>query len=435
MGKPSIFSFPGFKVLWLGGLISQFGDVLHYIVFLWFVRETTGDPSKVGIVMASGMLPYVFLSLYAGTVVDRLDRKKVLIWSDLASAILLFVFLVLIFLVRKPSVWVVSLIAALLSCALVFHQPAKSAAIPRLVPEERLLEANSVNSATMQVMYLVGNFASALLLQIVFLFSRLVAYGLAFGINALSFVVSALFNMKLPSLVPEREDAPKSPWNEAKEGIRFVVTHPVLLITFVMMLGMQFSVAPFMIVYVETAQKTFRAGPWVIGYLETGFFLGMILGSWLVSKFSIRHAGLAFSIAIFLSGLTIVPMGYIDSLVVFWILNLLCGLFLPFGSIPLNTFIQLETPDAFRGRVNSALNMIAALSMPLSMGLTGFLINWLTLPGVYVLMGIGLCVSALGGLCSSNFRAATLPKESSSESSTNILQQTEESVPLKESSS
>jgi len=418
----------------MGGLISQFGDVLHYIVFLWFVREATGDPSKVGIVMASGMAPYVFLSLYAGTVVDRLDRKKVLIWSDLASALLLLVFLLLIFLVHKPPVWVVSLIAALLSCALVFHQPAKSASIPRLVPEERLLEANSVNSATMQMMYLVGNFASALLLQVVFVFSRFVAYGLAFGINALSFFVSAWLNMKLPSLMPEREDAPKSAWKEAKEGIGFVLTHPVLLIIFVMTLGMQFSIAPFMIVYIETAQKTFRAGPWVIGYLETGFFLGMIVGSWFVSKLSIRHAGLAFSIAIFLSGLTIVPMGYIDSLIVFWILNLLCGLFLPFGSIPLNTFLQLETPDAFRGRVNSALNAITALTMPVSMGLTGFLIEWLTLPGVYILMGAGLCVSALGGLCSRSFREATLPMESSSEQKPMTLQTQEEDIPPVESS-
>jgi hypothetical protein len=120
---------------------------------------------------------------------------------------------------------------------------------------------------------------------------------------------------------------------------------------------------------------------------------------------------------LFLCALPIIPMGYVAHLPIaywlqvflFWFLNLLCGAALPFGQIPLHTLIQLETEDAYRGRVNAAMGMMAALVLPIGTAMSGFLIKWLTLPGLFVFMGVGLAAMALSGLLFKSIREAVLP--------------------------
>ncbi len=407
--KPSVFIHAGFRNLWIGQIISQFGDVLYALVFLWMVLAVTGDEGAVGIVGAAEALPYVLLSAYAGTIVDRYDRRVVLILSDLVSAALVFGFLGILLFDPKPSLWVICLFAFLLGSANVFAGPARSAAIPRLVPDEQLVEANALNSTTQNAMPLAGNAVSAVFLHAIFTFSAALAYIITFAFNAVSFLISAVFMARLPKMLPQREDTPKSALHDAIEGVKFVLHHPVLGPAMLVSLAMNFFIAPFMPAYVIVAQEKFKGTPGLLAMLETGFFLGMLVGSLLIFRVQIRRVGLAFSLWLSLASLTVIPMGYIESPYGFWALNFLCGIMIPLASVPLTTLIQLETPDGLRGRVNSALAMVASMVMPVGMALSGLLIKQMGIEGIFIFMGAGLGISPLLALFFPGYRQAMLP--------------------------
>jgi MFS family permease len=163
-----------------------------------------------------------------------------------------------------------------------------------------------------------------------------------------------------------------------------------------------------------------------LALLETGFFLGMLIGSLFVMKTKIKRAGIAFSLFLVISAITIIPMGFVYSTFVFWLLNFFCGIFIPFASVPINTLIQVLTPDAFRGRVNSCLSMMSAAAMPLGMGLSGFLMDLMGIEGIFIYMGVGFGVSAIFPLIFRAYRHATLPEAAAEQ----VLP--EESKPLKE---
>lgn len=413
--KPFILSYAGFRNLFLGQVVSQFGDTLYWIVFPWLVYEVTGSAGAVGITLAFEALPYVLLSWYAGAIVDRVDRRLVLIWSDVFSAALVTLFAAIVLLDATPALWLVCTVVFLLGCVNVFAAPAKHAATPRLVPEDRLIEANALNSYAQSSMPLIGFALGAGLLGLLNVFTPALMYVAVFLFDALTFVGSALFMAALPSIVPQRDDERKAAWRETLEGLRFVRSNDVLFVSLLLAVGMHMFIAPFMPAYVVVAKDVFDGTPTTLAILEVGFFLGMVFGSLATMVWKPRAAGLAFSIALALAAIPIVPMGFVKDMWVFFVLNLVCGLFVPLAQVPMNTLVQVITPDGYRGRVNSALSMMAAMVMPVGYLLSGVLIAAVGLTGTFAVIGIGFGLTALLGLVSRGFRLARLPEGGAAE--------------------
>ncbi len=405
---PSLFSFAGFRNLWIGQLISQFGDVLHGLVFLWMILDVTKDPRQMGIVGAFEALPAIVFAVHAGVWADRHDRKAILIWTDWFAAVLVIGFAFLVLWIKVPSLPVVCLFAFALKSMTAFAAPARGAAIPNLVPSERLLQANALNATLQNVMPLIGNALSAMVLQVIFSLSRTLTYFVTFVFNGLTFIVSALFMLRLPSLVPERHDERQSAWNEMKEGIRFVRGEPVLTVAITLSLMLNFFVAPFMPSMVMITKQRFAGTPSMLAFLEMGFFVGMALGAVILSKIRIRRVGVAFSVSLTFAALMFIPMGYTYDPKVFWTANFLCGICIPPAAIPMNTLTQLRTPDALRGRVNSVTSMSSMLIMPIGYALSGILLARLGITGTFWFMTVGLGLAPLFGLLHREFRGAVL---------------------------
>jgi MFS family permease len=410
----ALLRLTGFRNLWVGQLISQFGDVLHHLVFLWLVLEVTGKNSDVGIVGAFEALPYALLSAPAGVAADRYDRRRILLWADWGCALIVLGFVGLLAVNPKPGLWTICAFAFALGSVSVFAAPARSASIPRLVPPEKLVDANALNSASQNFMPLAGNALAALTLKAIFAASSLFAYVLTFTFNALTFVVSAFFMLRLPPIEPERDLTQKTSfWNEIREGMRYIRHHPILRAALLASFGLNFFIAPFMPVYVVLTQKRFHGTPALLALLETGFFIGMLIGSVLMFRFRVRRVGMAFSIYLALAAVTIVPMGYVGSPAAFWVLNVICGIFIPPASVPLSTLIQQETPDGLRGRVNAVQAMISTLIMPVGVAMSGPLLKWFGIGGTFWFMGVGLGVCPLLALLSRPFAQSILPEATS----------------------
>ncbi|MDE3074373.1 MAG: MFS transporter [Chloroflexota bacterium] len=177
--------------LWAGQLISNFGDTVHYIALVVLVFRLSGQALAVGGVVAAEVLPLLLLGPLAGVVVDRFDRKSVLIGSDLARAALA------LSLVWPRGVWHAYAVAAGMAAAGSFFNPALQAVIPAVTTERQRLAANSVAWSTGRLVQIIASAAAGGLIT-------LIGTGPAFALNAGSFIASALLvsRLRLPRPAP-----------------------------------------------------------------------------------------------------------------------------------------------------------------------------------------------------------------------------------------
>ncbi|MBC8143913.1 MAG: MFS transporter, partial [Armatimonadetes bacterium] len=235
-------TLPAFRDLWIGQAISQLGDSLYYLVFLFMVEKITHDPAMVGVAGVAQTLPFLLLSPYAGVLADRIDRRTILLWCDIASGIALVLFAGYVFFDATPPVWTLIVAGASLSAINSFFAPAKGAAIPQLVPEDKRDAANALSLATQNLLPMVGIALSGTVLAVLYAVSPAYFFMAAIVLNAASFFGSAVFIVRLPRLVPEQPeqtlaqtDAPtltggQRAWQDLRDGFSYLKNQRVLWI-------------------------------------------------------------------------------------------------------------------------------------------------------------------------------------------------------------
>lgn len=208
-----------FRRLWLANVVSLLGDWFNTIALYTLVAGLTGSALALGAVFITKMLPWALASIVAGPLVDRYDRKRLMIGSDLLRAIIVLGFL----LIDDASdvKWVYALIAAQVIAGSVF-QPAKSASVPNIVSARELLTANALMAATWSTMLALGaaagGFAAAWLgLKAVFV------------LDSLTYLVSAAFLMG--ARIPQHTEASQAPFlreavQKVAEGWRHIRANP-----------------------------------------------------------------------------------------------------------------------------------------------------------------------------------------------------------------
>ncbi len=398
-----------FRRLWLGQAASQLGDSLYFLIFLFMVDRITKNPAMVGTVAAIQALPFLILGPWAGALADRMDRKRLMVMADFASAGLLVVFTVGLFYWQTPPIWAIFTVAGLLSTVNVFFAPAKGAAIPRLVPQEQLMEANALSATTQNFMPLIGLGVGASALGALEQVAPTLFFQIAVMLNGLSFLVSGFFILKLPSLIPNRDEASEQhPLRDALDGLRFIQSEPVLRTTLVVQMLLSFFVSPFMLVYLAINRQWFGGAYWTVATFEASFVGAMVVMSIAMTRIRIRKIGMASVWGTLLIGIFIGLMGVSPYFWPFLIYNILCGLALPFIQIPMTTYIQTVVPDAMMGRVQSVLAMSAMVVVPFSTWIAGVTLGQIGAKTMFFIMGIGMVVTALYALTVRQYRAAQL---------------------------
>ncbi len=394
-----------FRNLWLGQAISQMGDSFYNIVFLFMVMKLTGNVALTGFVAAMEWLPYLLLGPYAGVIADRMDRRMILLWSDIFSAAVLGVFgAVVLFSGRAPLV-ALFITPFLLSSFRVFFMPAKGASIPRLVPVESLNVANALSMTTQSMMPVISIPLSVTIMTFLYEFSPIIFWVSAVGLNLLSFAISAWFVAKLPKIIPDQTEE-KHPFEDIKDGFHYIRNHSVLLVMVFVSFFLNLFISPFYIVYLATNNQWFDGRPQTIAYFEWSFFVGMAIGSVVCGKIRTRYPGQANSWSLAIVGVTVLVMAFSRNIWAFCWWNMAAGIALPWAHIPMQTYIQSTTEDSFRGRVNSALSMVSAGVHPVGMFMAGIMVAGIGLVGSYVVMGAGMAIVAMLALLHAGYRKA-----------------------------
>jgi DHA3 family macrolide efflux protein-like MFS transporter len=400
-----------FRNLFLGQAISQVGDALYYVSFMFMVEKLTGNLAMVGYVGAAEVLPFLLFGPYAGVLADRIDRRKILLWADIGSAMVLFC-LAIFALIRFPIPGEALIITGFLTASVrTFFFPAKNAAIPRLVAPKDLQNAFAISMGTQNLMFMAGTAFAATVMSA--MYENMTQQGFLLsllGFNCLSFLGSAVFIAKLPAIKPEQKTVPQRASTEFVGGLRFIVKRKDLMT--LMGVGMLFGlcVAPFFVMYVAANKQWFGGGPATLAWCEFAFFLGMIIGSYAVGRKSPKRVGISFITGAALVGIFVLLMAFSPNFYLFCWWNVACGLVVPFIDIPRQTYMQATVPDAFRGRVNSVATMTNFAVMPLGMAGAGQMLQKFGLVTMFIIMGAGMTAASLLGLLGKDFREAKLPE-------------------------
>lgn len=203
--------------LWLGQVVSQLGDWFNAVAVYTLLLDLTRSATAVAAMMVVQQLPIAVFGPLAGVLVDRMDRRRLMVWTDLVRGLLMFGLL----LVREGrDIWIAYVVIGLAVVATAFFEPARSAILPSIASRDELLPANALSAATWATMLAAGAAVGGVILT---LFGR----DVAFVLNATSFFASAWFIRGIQ--VPGR-DAAVSPAHRRlatlSDGWRYVRSHP-----------------------------------------------------------------------------------------------------------------------------------------------------------------------------------------------------------------
>lgn len=400
-----------FRNLFLGQAISQIGDALYYVSFMFMVEKLTGSLAMVGVVGAAEMLPFFLFGPYSGVLADRIDRRKILLFTDIASACVLFTLGVAAFVSYPVPAWSLVLTGFLTASVRTFFFPAKNAAIPRLVKTEELHGAFALSMGAQNLMFLMGTAFSATAMAALFeRFSPQTFFVAILALNCVSFLGSAYFIAKLPKIEPEKSTVEQHPLKEFFEGLGYMKRRNDLLTLMGVSLLFGLAIAPFFVMYVAANKAWFGGGPATLAWCEFAFFGGMVIGSFLVGKFPSKRPGISFIVGATLVGLFVLFMAFSKNFFVFCWWNVACGLAVPFIDVPKQTYLQATVPDNYRGRVNSVLTMTTTAVMPVGMGSAGALLKRFGLVAMFIIMGALVMVASLLGFFGKDFREARMPE-------------------------
>ena len=389
----SIIKNRNFSFMWFGHLISHAGDAVFMIALPWLMLEITGSKSLTALVSMSAYLPAVLFGLIAGVLVDRFNRKWIMIYSDILRALLVSVIpLALIYGFISPLL--IGVITFSLSTFSTLFNPARDSLIPHIVTAEELPAANSAISVSGQMSYLLGPLFAGVGISI---------FGLThlFTADAISFLFSiVLINLiKVPnSSIPSEGN--HSNWHGIVEGIKYVNEHKVLrillLLTFVNNI---FIMGPAIIGLPVFVREILFADFAILAQLETAMAAGMIIGSfvfWRVVKKISPISILLFGIV--MDGVTYSFLYFVNSPFSSILVLLIHGIGIPLITVSRTTIIQSLVPDKFRGRLFSMVYMAVMGTTAISVGLTGFILEFIGADLLFLLIGIGAASTVIIGL-------------------------------------
>jgi MFS family permease len=182
-----------FRDLWAGQVVSELGNWFNFIAELGLARALSGSALAASLIVAAHWFPFCVLAPFAGAIADRFPRRTMMVLADLSRAAVALGFMA----VTTPDrLWIAYVCAAAISSLSAFFDAAKNAAMPNLARGPELLPATSLIHATRFLQMTVGALAGAMV-------SEAVGYRAAFAINAVSFVVSALFVLRIPAAALE----------------------------------------------------------------------------------------------------------------------------------------------------------------------------------------------------------------------------------------
>jgi len=338
-------SYRDFRLVWLGSVTEHLGEWMEIVGLLWLVNELTGSPLMLTVVGSCRYIPMVIFPILGGMVADTMDRRRLLIFALLGAALLSIILAILVK-TGTVAIWHIIVLSLLSGVTTSLNHPARQSIVPNLVTREHLLNAISLDSASVQASRLVATPITGYLIA---------RFGVVpvFGLRAAGTLLAVcwLLFVKIRFLPPVTT---KAPWRNVIEGLKYVRGNILLLSMvplYLLPMLTQNTYSNFLPIF---ARDILKIGPTGYGFLQGAPGLGALAS--LIGLASLASNRVQGSLLFIASG--IIGIGFIFFSVSHWtsfslfLLVIIGGMITSFMTI--NTaLIQSHVSDVMRGRVMS----------------------------------------------------------------------------------
>jgi len=373
-----------FNLLAFGRLAGSCGGQMLAVALGWQVYDITHDPFALGMVGLCQFLPAPLLMLHAGQWADKFDRAR-LSGATYTVVTLCGLALFLLSLLGNQEVWPIYLIATLLGVGRIIGAPASKALLPNLIPAAAFSNAISISS----MMFQIATIAGPALGGIAYIFGAPVVYGIATGLIALSTVMNFMIRTR-----SKGEPQPQS-WKNLMAGLHYVLARPILigsisLDLFAVLFGGIVALLP---IY---ARDILHTGPEGLGMLRAAPAAGAAIMALGLAHFPLRsRVGLWLFGGVGVFGIATIFFGLSESFLLSLTLLIILGAADMISVYVRSHLMQLETPDALRGRVAAVNMLFITSSNELGEFESGVTASWLgvvpaTVAGGILTLGVGL---------------------------------------------
>ena len=330
-----------FRLLMSAGTVFYFGHMLTYVAIPYQVYRLTGSNLAVGAIGAVELVPLVVFGLYGGALADHVDRRKLLVVTGLAQAVLTALLAANAF-APRPQVWVVFVLAALLVSAGALQRPSREALLPRTVNHAEIPAANALTGLGMQAGLLAGPALGGLLIAFVGL-------GWCFAIDVVGLLIATAMFAMLRSY-PHQSETTAPSLRSIAAGLSYAVSRRDLLGTYLVDLAAMFLAFP-VVLFPALAQDVF-ARPELLGLLYSAQTLGALVATALSGWTGrVRRHGRAIVVAAAVYGAFIAAAGLAPSMELVVLFLMGAGAADMISAIFRGTIWNQTIPEAMRGRL------------------------------------------------------------------------------------
>jgi MFS family permease len=372
-----------YRLYWSGQVLSLVGTWMQSVSEPWLVLQLGGTPLQLGIVLALEFAPSTILSLYGGVLADRFDKRKALIWTQVAAALQALI-LFAITASGVVQIWHIYILATALGCINAVNMPVRQAFAAEMVPRRELVNAIALNSASFNAARIVGPAIAGITLAL---------WGTAvnFGINSVSYlaVLAGLMLMDPRSMYTVTQPVRGTVRARIREGVSYAVRTPAVLWPLVLLGGISIFGLNFQTLLPLFARNTLHLDAHGYGALYAVMGIGSLTGSMSLAFAGSRRplvplivgGGAGFVTAELILGLTRSPTPAFG-------LVILIGLTSMLMINTINVMIQYGVPDELRGRVMSLYVFVFAGSSPIGGLFAGGTAQVFGAPAGFVLGGL-----------------------------------------------
>lgn len=384
--KLSLLRQKDFSLLICGEFASLFGTLIQSFALSLYVLDMTGSAKSFASVMAITILPRLILGPIAGVFADWFDRKKIIVYLDFLSSIVVGSFAFIYFIYGELSLIHVYILSVLLALISTFFNPASSTIIPSIVKKEELVEANTISSFVMRIPNFLSMVVGGFLYGLFGLFPILL-------VNSLSFLLSAVSEMFIN--VPKNNNKPEkisfaSFKKDFGEGLRLILNNSSMLTMIIIALILNSMLSPIFGIGVPfVSREILSITAEKYGLMQSisviGMFLSPIIASKCCKNLKVGHivVGTMLINSLLVAAMSIIPTsfflnmfeGQLVPIITMTIISFTSTLLIGITNIALTIQFQNIIPLSMMGRVGSVMGTVCVAAVPIGQMVFGFMFD------------------------------------------------------------
>jgi DHA3 family macrolide efflux protein-like MFS transporter len=389
---------PYFFTIWTGQTLSTIGSAVAQFALIWWITAKTGSATILAVATLLSMLPGIVLGPLVGALIDRWNRRAVMLVADGAIA-LVSLWLAYLFWAESLQIWHVYVIMVIRAIGETFHWPANQASISLMVPKDHLPRIAGLNQSVFGAVNIISPPLGALLLQVMELHWIMMID----GITALFSILPLLF-----ILIPQPEKRPREAtikttvtavWSDMKEGFSYIWNWKGLFWMLLFAMAVNFFTNPAMSMVPILVTRHFEGGAVELGWLNASWGIGMLVGGLALGAWGgFRKRTHTIIAAVFGLGTGILLVGLTpNNALILAILGFLLGSSMnAMANGASFALLQTVVRPELQGRVFTVILSMAGAISPLSLAVGGPLADWLGVRTLYLIAGAALLI--LSGL-------------------------------------